>query len=328
MASSKLLLKAAESFEFHVGTLVFLSNSTNEVYRFTKDNLSYILRLSQRSHEYVPKIRAEVDWVYYLVKNGVRASLPIQTCNNELTAIFCDDDKWYIATAFHEAAGRFFDKHNEQLWGPKIFRNWGETMGRMHRLSKSYEASDILVKRDSWSRRSINNPHLQQGSFNVLLEKLISIESTIDSLPRCSDSFGLIHHDFHPYNFFIDNSEITVFDFDDSIYGWFSLDIAIAATHAVWWGVHTEDRVTKSRFAQLFLREFLMGYEKEHHLTEYWKQTIPMFMEYRNICSFFWWLSEWNGHESCLTEDQQNAINHAVMLIERGLPFDGCDIQL
>ncbi|MGV2686427.1 hypothetical protein GNF82_19240, partial [Clostridium perfringens] len=118
------------------------------------------------------------------MKNGVRASLPIQTCNNELTAIFCDEDKWYIATAFHEAAGRFFDKHNEQLWGPKIFRNWGETMGRMHRLSKSYEVSDILVKRDSWSRRSINNPHLQRGSFNVLLEKLISMESTIDTLPR------------------------------------------------------------------------------------------------------------------------------------------------
>ena len=74
---------------------------------------------------------------------------------------------------------------------------------------------------------------------------------------------------------FINNSEITVFDFDDSIYGWFSLDIAIATTHAVWWGVHAEDRVTKSRFAQQFLHEFLMGYEKEHQLSEFWKQTIP-----------------------------------------------------
>lgn len=27
-----------------------------------------------------------------------------------------------------------------------------------------------------------------------------------------------------------------VFDFDDSIYGWYALDIAIAAVHAVWWG--------------------------------------------------------------------------------------------
>lgn len=328
MASSKILLQVAESFEFNIRTLIFLSNSTNEVYRFTKGDQSYILRLTQKSHEYVPKIRAEMDWLYYLVKNGVCASLPIHTCNHELMAVFCDEDKWYIATAFHEAAGRFFDKHNEQLWGPKIFRNWGETMGRMHRLSTSYEPSDILGKRDTWSRRSMNNPHLQRGRFYMLLEKLISMESTIDSLPRESDSFGLIHNDFHPYNFFINNSEITVFDFDDSIYGWFSLDIAIAATHAVWWGVHAEDRVTKSRFAQQFLHEFLMGYEKEHQLSEYWKQTIPLFMEYRNICSYFWWLSEWNGDESSFTVDQRNAIDHAVKLIERGLPFDGCDIQV
>ena len=48
-----------------------------------------------------------MDWLYYLVKNGVRASLPIQTCNHELMVVFYDEDKWYIATAFHEATGRF-----------------------------------------------------------------------------------------------------------------------------------------------------------------------------------------------------------------------------
>ncbi|BCG57721.1 protein kinase [Paenibacillus sp. URB8-2] len=328
MASSRILLKAAKSFEFNAETLVFLSNSTNEVYRFTKGDLSYILRLSQKPQEYVEKIRAEVDWVYYLVENGLRASLPIKTRENQLTAVYHDEDKCYIATAFYAAPGRFFDKNDDQYWGPKVFRNWGETMGRMHRLSKSYGASDVLVKRDCWSISNINNPHLQRGSFYVLLEKLISMERRIHLLPRDRDSFGLIHNDFHPYNFFIDDSEITVFDFDDSIFGWFSLDIAIAATHAVWWGVQKDERVAKNEFAQLFLREFLMGYGKENHLSEYWLQTIPMFMEYRNICSFFWWLGEWDGDESRLTEDQRNAINNAVKLIERSLLFDGCDIQI
>lgn len=187
MTSLKILLKAAKSFEFNAETLVFLSNSTNEVYRFTKGDLSYILRLSQKPQEYVEKIRAEVDWVYYLVKNGLRASLPIQTRDNQLTAVYHDGDKCYIATAFYAAPGRFFDKNDEQYWGPMVFRNWGETMGRMHRLSKSYGASDVLVKRDCWSIKTINNPHLQRGSFNVLLEKLISMENKIHLLPRDRD---------------------------------------------------------------------------------------------------------------------------------------------
>ncbi|WP_145322247.1 phosphotransferase enzyme family protein [Paenibacillus xylanexedens] len=328
MAILKILLKAADSFEFNVETLVFLSNSTNEVYQFTKGDQLYILRLTQKPHEYMDKIQAEVDWIYYLVKNGVRASLPIKTRDNQLTAIYYDEDNLYIATAFHAATGRFFDKNDDQYWGPKVFSNWGETMGRMHRLSKSYTASEVLVKRDCWSIRNINNPHLQRGSFYVLLEKLISLERTIQLLPRERDSFGLIHNDFHPYNFFIDDSKITVFDFDDSIYGWFSSDIAIAATHAVWWGVQKEERVAKNEFVQMFLHEFLNGYGKESHLTEYWIETIPMFMEYRNICSFFWWLDKWDGNESHLTEEQRNAINNAVKLIERGIPFDGCDIQI
>lgn len=107
MASSRILLKAAKSFEFNAETLVFLSNSTNEVYRFTKGDLSYILRLSQKPQEYVEKIRAEVDWVYYLVENGLRASLPIKTRENQLTAVYHDEDKCYIATAFTRLQAAF-----------------------------------------------------------------------------------------------------------------------------------------------------------------------------------------------------------------------------
>lgn len=53
-----------------------------------------------------------------------------------------------------------------------------------------------------------------------------------------------------------------------------------------------------------------------------------MFMEYRNNCSFFWWLGDWDGDKSRLTEEQFNAIDNAVKLIERDVPFDGGDIQI
>lgn len=110
-------------------------------------------------------------------------------------------------------------------------------MGRMHLLTKSYKAADDAVQRDDWGTWNMDNPYLQQGRYHILLKKLKSLENTIASLPKDAQSYGLIHNDFHPYNFHINNDDITVFDFDDSIYGWFALDIAIAATHAVWWGL-------------------------------------------------------------------------------------------
>ncbi|UVI29228.1 phosphotransferase enzyme family protein [Paenibacillus spongiae] len=328
MASQEVLSRAAESFGFDVKTLVFISNSCNEVYRFSMNNQDYILRLTEKPVAYVEKIRAEVDWMHDLVKNGVSASLPIRTIDNQLTAVYNGEDKCCITTAFHMAPGRFFDKNDPQLWGPAIFKKWGEVMGRMHLLSKSYKPSDIAAKRDGWSKWEIENPYLQQGHYRLLLEKLRSLESTIEALPRDRHSYGLIHNDFHPYNFHIQDGAITVFDFDDSMYGWFSLDIAIAAAHAVWWGAPNDDRESKNEFAQSFLNDFLEGYFKQNHLDRYWIQQIPMFMDYRNLCSYFWWLSSWDGDENNLSVLQQSAVINAVRIIQNGRPFDGCDIRM
>lgn len=74
MVSLSILMHFAISYDFHVHTLVFLSNSTNDVYRFTKDNRSYYLRITQKPLEFEEKIKAELDWIQYLVKNGVRAA--------------------------------------------------------------------------------------------------------------------------------------------------------------------------------------------------------------------------------------------------------------
>lgn len=328
MVSQDLLKRAAASFQFDVETLVFLSNSCNVVYRFSRNNQPYILRLSEKPFAYSEKIKAEVDWMYYLAKHGVRASLPIKTIDDQLTAVYSEKNKWFIATAFHMAPGVGHDNNNPQLWGPELFNKWGETMGHMHLLTKSYDAADVALKRDDWSVSNIENPYLQQGDYQILLEKLKSLESTITALPKDGHSYGLIHNDFHPYNFFIDKGDITVFDFDDSIYGWFALDIGIAATHAIWWGSPNDDRNSKNEFSQRFLNEFLTGYFKHNHLDNYWVQQIPMFMDYRNISSFFWWLNNWGGDESQLSEFQKSAIVHEVELIQKGLPFDGCDIQI
>lgn len=121
---------------------------------------------------------------------------------------------------------------------------------------------------------------------------------------------------------------MTVFDFDDCLYGWFSLDIAIAAAHAVWWGSPKEDRKSKNEFAQKFLNDFLEGYFKHHHLDHEWIERIPMFMDFRNICSFFWWLHPWNGDENKLSDAQKNAIDQAVRFIENGRSFDGCEFRI
>lgn len=327
MVSNEILIQAANSFGFDIDSLKFISNSCNEVYRFNKGNKDYFLRLAEKPVEFEINIKAEVHWVRYLVERGVCASLPIETKEGELTAVCIDQGNCFIATVFEGAPGKFFDS-DPRLWGPGLFNTWGETMGLMHRLTKTYDPGDLKYKRMEWNVAEINNPNLYYGSYHMLLRKLRSIEKQLKSLPINKETYGLIHYDFHPYNFLIDQGEITVFDFDDSLHGWFGLDIGIAATHAVWWGSHYQNWGSKNEFAKHFLNEFLEGYIKQNSIEQEWIQRIPLFMEYRNINSFFWWLNNWNGNEENLTDFQKNAIVEAVKLIKSDKPFDGCDIKL
>lgn len=69
--------------------------------------------------------------------------------------------------------------------------------------------------------------------MNAIVEDLIN---EMMALPKDKDSYGLIHNDMHQWNFLLDGDKINVFDFDDSLHGWFALDIGIALYHALWWG--------------------------------------------------------------------------------------------
>lgn len=327
MISDGLLNRMLEAFALDRNTPDLISHTCNAVYRVTKGGVPYILRISEKSWNAVDQLNAEIHWVRYLADHGVRAPLPLAATDGEYTVVVHEGEMWIIGMVFELAQGVFFDK-DSQLWEPSLFRKWGAVMGDMHRTSKEYVPAYPASTRPHWSRMKVDNPYLLTGDYLVLLERLRELEGRLSDLPRDKDAYGLIHYDLHPYNFLIDEGEITVFDFDDALHGWFALDIGVAAAHAVWCGTPNQDRAAKHEFAKSFLDEFLTGYLQHHSLDKYWIEQIPMFMDYRNVSSFFWLLSSWNGDESILSDMQKTLIARGAEVVKRGLPFDGCDIQL
>ena len=135
------------------------------------------------------------------------------------------------------------------------------------------------------------------------------------ALPKDKDSDGLIHNDMHPWNFYIDKDKINVFDFDDSLYGWFSLDIGIALYHGLWWGRKDD---AGNDFTKSIIVNFLDGYLSANNLSEFWISKIPMFMRFRQICKFSWFFNP--GY---IDEHQQERIQN----IENGILFKNCEID-
>jgi len=84
----------------------------------------------------------------------------------------------------------------------------------------------------------------------------------------------------HGGNFFVDDGKITLFDFDDVLYGWYAYDVAMAFFYVL---PHDCSSVENKTFARGALDELLQGYEQSNHLDERWIAEIPRFLKLREI---------------------------------------------
>ena len=313
MVTDNLLTFAAENYDFDKSTLNFISDSTNKIYSFEKNGKDYILRFSERPKEQITETQAEMDWLYYLAENGVNVSLPLATKNKELVTSMESEDKVYIISSFEVLAGKFWDKNDPTLWNAEIFYQWGEVMGDIHKLTKSYKPKNEKTVRAAFTGNFAldmdnikNNPTVYKITTDLITE--------IMSLPKDADSYGLIHNDLHPWNFLIEGTKINVFDFDDSLYGWFAMDIGIALYHGLWWGRRND---AGHDFGDEIIKNFLDGYLSVNQLSDFWIKKIPLFIKYRQLCKFSWFYDHSN-----IDDHQKERIRN----IESGILFTGYEL--
>ena len=307
----EILTYAADIYGFSVNTLSLLSESTNKVYEFKQGSNTYILRISQKPVEFIAKTKAEIEWLYYLSKKNVGVSLPLSTISGELVTSMIDNKgQNYILSVYEKADGVFWDKNDPKRWNKDILYNWGSVMGDIHRLTKSFIPSDPKCKRDVF-----------QGNFALadsykfhpdVKEKADEIIQEIMQLPRDKNSYGLIHNDFHPWNFYIDGKTIRVFDFDDCLYGWFAMDIGIALYHGLWWGRPSSPDEAQE-FSKEFIKNFLKGYKEQNYLEPFWFTKILLFMKFRQICKFSWFFN---------SQDVNDEQKRRIKNIKNGILFD------
>ena len=314
MVSDNVLAFAADNYKFDKASLHFISDSTNQIYAFTKNDKPFILRFSERPLEDICQAKAEMDWLYYLSNNNINVSLPLCADNYSLVLSTEDEGKSFIISAFEALSGSFWDRNNPDLWNTRIFFKWGKLMGDIHRLTKKYvPPNEIDVRRNFTGYQALDMDNIKScPSVCKIAEGLVS---EIMALPKDEDSYGLIHYDIHPWNFIINGEEINVFDFDDSLYGWFALDIGIALYHGLWWGRKSDGGYD---FSNEIIEHFIAGYLSANALSDYWIAKIPLFMRYRQVCSFSWF------YDSNNVDDHQKEL---IYNIESGILFSDCKLD-
>ena len=150
MVSKTLLEFASKKYDFDKTTLKFIGDpaKTNQTYSFYKDDKGYILKFARRPIVNIRQTMAEMDWISYLAENNIGVSIPLKTNANEFVVCLQEKGENYIITAFSMVNGHHWDKNNPNKWNDKIFFNWGNLMGNMHRLTKEYQPANECNPRD------------------------------------------------------------------------------------------------------------------------------------------------------------------------------------
>lgn len=296
----------------------------NLVYQFTYSDQPRVLRISYRSDRPMELIQAELHFVNYLADNGMRVSKPIPSeAGNWVEAIPAAGIP-FMAVAFVKGRGiRVPDngyRYREGVPIEEYFQNWGATLGKLHRLSKTYQPPSESVRRPDWYTWGYYSSFPYGERLPVIQRKFDALIAELHALPKNMDSYGLIHNDFNDGNFTVDydKGDITVFDFDDSCYFWFMYDLACAWEGGIG---RTMFRPLAERrdFMDRYMKQVMEGYNRENTLSTEWLDRLPLFLsliQMQELMHFAQFLDDPD-------DELQSELRYKIHCIENDIPYMG-----
>jgi Ser/Thr protein kinase RdoA (MazF antagonist) len=259
----------------------------NVVYSFSKEDRDYILRISFRKDRSLNHLLGEMDFIEHLQKGGARVSTPIRSTKSNYVEAMVFNGNRFLVTAFTRAPGtRLPDNgyvYRKDAPLDEYFHNYGRTLGKFHALAKEYRPA-----KRSWKRPDLVQQYsmgriisIIPDSQELLRRKFSSLATELEALPRNDQSFGLIHGDFGDGNLTIDylTGDITVFDFDDAVYGWFMYEIADAWSKGFGRAMHLDSAKNRKLKMDDWYSKVLTGYAIENKIPDYWLEKLPLFLK-------------------------------------------------
>ena len=283
-STADILDEAVGLFGGDRGSQELIDVSENVVYSYRDGTNRRVLRLTHRGGRTTGQIQAELDWIAWLSGMGANVQKPVPSVNGRLVETIASDETDFRITSFDFLPGR--ELEDEEIT-PEVIREWGRTIGMLHRLTKTYEPPSCHEKRFSWKDDDdiLNMEGYIHGDQPLVVEKFRDLISKLGELPVDRDCFGLIHSDAHYGNFFWDHGTIRLFDFDDCFHTWFALDLA-----TVWyWALYLpQGDGNRRQFMTEFADTFMEGYSRENLLDPAWLKRIPLFLKYQEMLLYIY----------------------------------------
>lgn len=299
----------------------------NEVYTCKKTGEdAKILRIAYRNDRSLDEMLAEAEYVKYLFDNGASVSNVLASRTGNLLERITVGDATFYANLFEKAKGKLMVengyRYREGVPISEYFYNCGKTLGKLHQLSKEYKPNHR--RRNFFDRFNIEYINeLLPDSLSLLKAKLAKLMKTLEGLSRDSESFGMIHLDFNDGNYFIDfdTGQITVYDFDNAIFGHYMFDLASLWTNGTGWIEGRDDIAERKHFMNEYFATAIAGYRSETNLPASALEHLPLFIsagQMENIVDEFE-----NARYAKEEPECDEEMSYVIKCLEDGIPYKG-----
>ena len=263
--------KAVKQWHPQAKIIRHIVDSGNFTYLISLENQQMILRLTDPDFRTKSENLAELEYLLHLHQEQVQVAIPIPFSSGKLLEEVPDKTETLLASVFKYAPGEMVQQ-DSKYWGKSFFLTWGQTLGNIHRASRSFSPASEN-KRWHWKDELLLREALQliPEDDTPSLREWDKVMEWLAQREVHQGNFGMIHADFASQNFHYHPEQgITVFDFGNCCYHWFDADLAISLSV-----------LRRYPDKQLYKEWILEGYQNAHFFESDLEQALNWLMRLR-----------------------------------------------
>ena len=243
----------------------------------------YMIRVSTSPKKTRSELLSELMWLDDLKQFKQTVCEPNVSLRGNLLEEFEIDGKYYRASMFRTARGV-----NREIadFTPMFFICCGDLLGAIHHVSTDEREKGFQFKRGSkYEDFAVLKERVQHKVPPQILERINRVQAQVEAIPQDLGRYGLCHGDFHVRNFFVEENNIWLFDFDGCGYAHYMYDIASLVQSCFVWG-YGAGQDLRELVDNVILKYFKIGYNLNHPCEEDFWDTFELFLQYRTAFTY------------------------------------------
>lgn len=252
-------------------------------YAFIFPGEPFMIRVSTTQKKTRQEILSELIWLDDLKQFKNTVCEPNVSLLGNLLEEFEIDGKTYRASMFRTARGVV--KTSTDIT-PMFFICCGELLGAIHHVSTDERKKGFkFMRRTKAEDYAALKERIREKVPQEIMDRINDIEARVNALPQELGQYGICHGDFHMNNFFVEENNVWVFDFDSCGYAHYLYDIASFVQGCILRG-YGIGRDLREVTEKEILHYFKIGYELNHKCDDHFWEHLDLFMLYRTALTY------------------------------------------